>query len=74
MSGPLSANDAQVIKALDTLLQPVRGRMTLTTFAKKYLPFLSLQPIPEEVVGQMLSIIESKTGVAIYMAIYSMNR
>ena len=62
MTAPINANDAQVLKALDTLLQPVRHRMALGVFVKKYLPFLSLQPIPEEVVGQMLAIIESKTG------------
>ena len=57
MTGPINANDAQVLKALDVLLQPVRQRMALGVFVKKYLPFLSLQPIPEEVVSQILSII-----------------
>lgn len=62
MAGPISANDAQILKSLDTLIQPVRKRMALSVFTKKYLPFLSLQPIPNEVVEQMVAIIESNTG------------
>lgn len=62
MAGPVSANDAQVLQALDVLLQPVRQRMALGVFVKKYLPFLSLQPIDNETIKRMISIIESKTG------------
>lgn len=59
---PSNTLDKRMAEAFDILLQPVTERMSLALFQKKYLPFLTLNPIPQEAVDAMLLNMSSKTG------------
>lgn len=54
--------DERMEKTFDSLLAPVRKRLSYGVFQKKYLPFLTLEPIRKEVVEEMLSAMSARTG------------
>lgn len=61
-NGPDNVLDDKMSKVFDTLLTPIRKRISYGVFQKKYLPFLSLEPIDKEVVSAMLTSMGSRTG------------
>lgn len=61
-TGPDNVLDERMSKAFDSLLAPVRKRISYGVFQKKYLPFLSLKPIEKEVIDRMLQAMSSRTG------------
>lgn len=60
--GPQNVLDDKMDKVFDALLEPVRKRIALVNFEKKYLPFLTVAPIPKEVVSEMLHVMSQRTG------------
>lgn len=63
MKYPESENDEAMHRTFDTLLKPVRKRMHVNTFTKKFLPFLGVEPIPKETVIRMLEAMGRRTNV-----------
>lgn len=61
-NGPDNVLDERMSKVFDTLLTPVRKRISYGVFQKKYLPFLSLAPIDKEDISAMLKAMGSRTG------------
>lgn len=60
---PENINDENISNAIDAILKPVRQRMHINTFVKKFLPFLGSEPLDKIKVSQMLEQMSKRTGV-----------
>lgn len=62
MKYPENENDEAMLRAFDVLLKPVRKKMHVNTFTKKFLPFLGVDPIDKKDVVKMLEVMGRRTN------------